>query len=231
MQAVILAAGRGVRMGSLTSETPKPLLIVAGKTLLEHKLDVLPPIVDEVVIVIGYLGEKIRERLGKRYGRLPIRYVQDKQLGGTAKALAAAKGVLGERFLVLMGDDLYSAKDLEIMTTHNFAIGAFRQTGVCRPAAAIYLNEDQSVKDIVESVSDTSPRLVNTGVYALQREFLEEEPVLIPGRGEYGLPQTLVKTARRFSLKVVPFEFWFPITVPEDLKAAERIFLGKESMR
>ena len=66
-KAVILAAGKGTRCVPLTLTRPKVLLKVANKTLLEHNLDQLVGIVNEVIIVIGYLGEKIKEGMWKRY--------------------------------------------------------------------------------------------------------------------------------------------------------------------
>ena len=59
MQAVILAAGRGVRMGKLTENTPKPMLSLFGKPMLEWKLEMLPRVIDEVIFVIGYYGSQI----------------------------------------------------------------------------------------------------------------------------------------------------------------------------
>ena len=75
MQVVILAAGRGTRMGGLTERVPKSLLEVAGKTLLEHKFDILPDDVDEIIIVVGYLGDKIREWYGDGYHSKRIQYL------------------------------------------------------------------------------------------------------------------------------------------------------------
>jgi len=60
MQAIILAAGRGTRMGELTNDLPKPLLKISGRPILEYTLANLPREIDEVILVIGYHGHKIK---------------------------------------------------------------------------------------------------------------------------------------------------------------------------
>ena len=67
MQVVILAAGHGTRMEELTTRVPKPMLDVAGKPLLEYKLEALPDEIDEIVIVTGYLGDFIKRHFGSSY--------------------------------------------------------------------------------------------------------------------------------------------------------------------
>ena len=63
MKAVIMAGGKGTRIASITNdEIPKPMLTVGGKTILEHQIECLKKSgVDEVIIVTGHLGEKIRD--------------------------------------------------------------------------------------------------------------------------------------------------------------------------
>ena len=82
MKAVILAAGRGKRMGRLTNTKPKPLLRVGGKTFLDHIFDALPPVVESVVVVVGYKGNLIRAYLGKHYKGKKVFYVKQKKVGG-----------------------------------------------------------------------------------------------------------------------------------------------------
>src|SRR3989344_5542702 len=100
MQCVILAAGRGKRMGSLTDGAPKALLEVSNKTLIEHKLDALPEQIDEVIIVVGYMGSAIQKYLGGFYNDKRIFYVEQEKSNATAGAFSGARSVLPAFFFV-----------------------------------------------------------------------------------------------------------------------------------
>jgi len=107
MQAVILAAGEGIRLRPLTLDKPKPLVKIDGKTLLEHNLDQLIGLIDEVILIIGYKGDMIKEYIGSEYQSMKIKYIEQKEQLGTGHALMQAKKLIKGKFLVLMSDDLY----------------------------------------------------------------------------------------------------------------------------
>ena len=65
MKAVILAAGEGVRMRPLTNNCPKPMIKILGKPILHHIIDALPDEVNEIILVVGYLGDQIENYFGK----------------------------------------------------------------------------------------------------------------------------------------------------------------------
>ena len=121
-QAVILAAGKGTRLQPLTLTKPKVLLKVAGKTLLQHNLEQLEGLADEVIVVVGYLGQQIRDALGQRFGKLRLRYVEQRVQDGSGGALLACRGLLHGRFLVFNGDDLYSKEDIRRCLRHPQAV-------------------------------------------------------------------------------------------------------------
>ena len=103
----ILAGGLGTRLGERVRDTPKPLIEVAGQPFLLHQLALLRAYgAQRVVLCVGYLGERIEERLGDAGALgLELRYRYDPPaLAGTAGAVRAALDDLGERFLVLYGD-------------------------------------------------------------------------------------------------------------------------------
>src|SRR3989338_8245127 len=112
MQAVILAAGKSTRTYPLTITRPKPLLKVANKTLLEHNLDSLNDLVSEVIIIVGYKKKMIMDYIGQKYKNLNIRYVEQKEQLGTANAISVVQPYIKNKFLLLMGDDIYSRKDI-----------------------------------------------------------------------------------------------------------------------
>ena len=83
MQAVLLVAGKSTRTYPLTITKPKPLLKVANKTIIEHNLEQLQDLVNEVIIVVGFKKEMIKEKIGNRFGNLKIKYVEQKKQKGT----------------------------------------------------------------------------------------------------------------------------------------------------
>ena len=102
----ILAGGRGRRLGPRVNDVPKPLLEVGGEPFLLHQLKLLARHgAGQVVLCVGYLGERIRERIGSRRFGLRIEYSFDAPgLDGTLGAIRRAQHLLGDRFLVLYGD-------------------------------------------------------------------------------------------------------------------------------
>lgn len=222
MQAVILAAGKGTRMKALTEETPKPLLPYQGKSLLEWKIERLPDCIDEVIIVIGYLGEKIQEKLGDSQSGKKITYVWDKDLGGTAGSLWKAKDVLRDNFLVMMGDDIYSPESLTRATNLPWSITA-RKIPRHQDTDRIELDSRGNPIGFL-----LAPEYRNkypddgfgvTGLWSLTSEIFNFPLVQIPTKpNEYGLTHTIFAALPHIPLKLLETDTWDQITAPEDLK-------------
>lgn len=227
MQSVILAAGRGKRMKALTENLPKPLLTVLGNNLIEHKIDILPREIGEVIIVTGYMGDKIRKHFGGSFKGKKISYVEQTELLGTMMALKQAEDLLKGRFMVMMGDDIYSKEDVATCLKHPWAVLVKKMTEKGR-GAHVMVDGKKHITDIVEGAKLEPGMLNNAGLYVLQPDIFKYPLVQIPS-GEFGLPQTLAKAAKDFNIKVVESKSWHQITTPEDLKSAEKALVSKKS--
>lgn len=221
MQAVILAAGRGKRMKGLTKGTSKVMLKVGGKPILEHKLDSLPRVIDEVVLIIGYQGDEIIRYFKRFFGGRRIVYVLQTVPSGTGGAIHLAKSVLHDKFLVMMGDDLYHKRDLARMVKHDLAVLGHEVEDVSR-FGVIQKNNRGNMTDIIEKPKRSKENLANTGAYVLNKKFFDYDLVSV-GNGEFGLPQTLAKMTGGHKVKVEKATMWHPIGTPEDLEAAEKV--------
>src|SRR5262249_30223545 len=117
MDAVILAAGLGTRLRPHTLQTPKPLLPIQGRPILDWSLAALPPTVHRVVVVVHYLADQVESYLrSQKHVRDWTTIIQDKPQG-TGDALRQCRHQLGsEHFLVVNGDDLYGAADLAALS-------------------------------------------------------------------------------------------------------------------
>lgn len=221
MQAVILAAGRGLRMGKLTKKTPKPMLEIKGKPILAYSIECLPIEIDEVILVVGYLKEKIHKFFGDEYDGRKIRYVVQDKLNGTGGAIHIAKDLLKNKFLVLVGDDLYMKKDIDKMIENEIAVLTYEVNDPER-FGIIETDNKNRVIDIIEKPKIEGPAMANVGMYVLNKDFFNY-PLFDLGNGEYGLPQTLIKMNDKYDIKFVQASNWFPIGKPEDYERANEL--------
>jgi NDP-sugar pyrophosphorylase family protein len=212
MKAVILAAGHGTRMKHLTDATPKPLLLYEGKPLIEHKLEALPEKVTKVVIVVGYLGEQIKNYFGNEWNTKKIQYVEQSERLGTAHALYLAKDLLDRPFLVLMGDDIYGKDDLELLSNQEdwaILVEAASDNG---ENGRVMMEEETSFKNFLY----TGACMLTPEIFKLAMIPIAHE---VSGAvKEFGLPQTLAQAATTRPIKIYHSIFWKRITAPEDLK-------------
>ncbi len=99
-------------MQPLTETTPKPLLKICGKTILEHNIEPIIEFFDEIYMVVKYKQEKFFEHFGKEYKGKPIRYIEQVDMPGTGAAVLSLERYVHGPFVVVSGDDLYDPKDI-----------------------------------------------------------------------------------------------------------------------
>src|SRR4051812_8973307 len=118
MDAIILAAGLGTRLRPHTEKTPKPLLPIRGRPILDWALGALPPAVDRVLVVVHYLAEQMESYLARQSHFRDWEAVRQEVPRGTGDALRSCRDRLrGGSFLVLNGDALYGAAALARLAT------------------------------------------------------------------------------------------------------------------
>src|SRR5262245_13439844 len=105
MDAIVLAAGLGQRLRPYTEKTPKPLLPVQGKPLLDWILAALPPVVNRTIVVVNHLADQIEQYLITQTHQKQWLTVRQTTPRGTGDALRSCREIIrSDRFLVLNGD-------------------------------------------------------------------------------------------------------------------------------
>jgi NDP-sugar pyrophosphorylase family protein len=237
--AVVLAAGRGTRMGGLTAATPKPLLTVAGRSIIEHIIAAIAVAdIRRIAIVTGYLGEQIEAALGggERLG-VEIRYVRQERAEGTARALLLAEQFIADRpFLLSWGDVLVERQTYRELIAHFGAspcdvLLAVNEVDDPWRGAAVYADCNWRVTRIEEKPArgTSSTRWNNAGILACAPSLLDYARHLAPSeRGEYELPQAVAQMVR--DGRVVRAEpvrgLWCDVGTPADLQWADAQLRG-----
>jgi dTDP-glucose pyrophosphorylase len=246
MKAIILAAGRGTRMGGLTSEMPKPMLRVQGKPILEHIMGGLMDAgVKDFFIVTGFRAEVIEEYFGdgRKWGA-KIQYGRQVSQDGTGKAPEVAKSFADTDFILTYGDILVYPQTYKDML-RRYAEGNFSGLITCKASedvtkGAILLFDNQfCLRRIIEKPSpaqldqlrregelaEGSNGWYNSGVYIFKPllfDFtakLEKSP-----RGEYELTDAIaamVAAGHRLAGLEIQGR-WVDVRDPEVLASLEK---------
>jgi bifunctional UDP-N-acetylglucosamine pyrophosphorylase/glucosamine-1-phosphate N-acetyltransferase len=220
MDAIILAAGLGTRLRPHTLTTPKPLLPVQGRPLLDWTLGALPPSVDRILVVVNYLAEQIEDYLRRQTHVAAWEAVRQAVPRGTGDAARACRGLLrSDSVLVLNGDDLYGAADLARLAQCPAGLLVHPVNDPRRWGIA-FVKPEGSLDRLEEKPDIEGRHLANTGAYVFPRTVFDTE-LPLSARGEYEITDYVTRLARQQRVDVVSTNFWLPIGTVETWQAAQ----------
>ncbi|MCL7383798.1 MAG: nucleotidyltransferase family protein [Thaumarchaeota archaeon] len=221
---VILAGGLGKRLRPLTENTPKVLLPVAGKPILEWQILWLRHYgFYDIILCVGYLWQRIREVIGdgSRYN-VKVAYVVESEPLGTGGALMNAKKELEDtdKFIVINGDILTNLDLVEFSRYIDDNVGAIALVPLPSTFGIVDFDKNTlKIKSFIEK-----PRIrdywINAGVYIFRNEIFD----YLSERGDIERT-TFPKLASELKLKaaIFPDAFWISIDSHKDLEEASKM--------
>ena len=231
MDAVVLAAGEGTRLRPLTEDKPKGMVEVDGQPILTHCFDQLVELgVDELIVVVGYLKERIIDHYGDEYEGVPITYTHQREQKGLAHALLSVEEHIDDDFMLMLGDNIFQAnlEDVVRRQREDRADAAFLVEEVPWEEASRYgvcdTNKYGEITDVIEKPDDPPSNLVMTGFYTFTSEIFHACHLVQPSnRGEYEISEAidlLIRSGR--TIDALELEGWrMDIGYPEDRDEAE----------
>jgi glucose-1-phosphate thymidylyltransferase len=179
MKAVIPLAGRGTRLRPHTLTTPKPLVKVAGRPVMSYILDDLEKLgIEEVVFVVGYLGDVVRAYVADAHPKLKAHYVVQEVQDGTAGAVKLAEPWADDELLILFVDTLFDADLTRVRHLDPSWAGIIwaKEVEDYQRFGVVVTDADGAMTRIVEKPSTPVSKLANIGLY-----YIRDTPLLFRG--------------------------------------------------
>jgi dTDP-glucose pyrophosphorylase len=218
---VLMAGGLGARLRPLTNHTPKPMLLIGGKPILETVINRFRKQgFSKFVIALNYKGDIIRKYFGNGLTMgVDISYLEENQRLGTAGALGLLKKAPNESFFV-MNADILTLVNFESLMDFHIRNGAdatmcIREYGMEVPYGVVRLNKDTIVSIEEKPIQQF---YVNAGIYVLTPETLNLIPKGLPLDMTGLFEQAVEKGMNTLSFPIR--EFWMDIGKPEDYERA-----------
>lgn len=228
---VILSAGLGSRIKPLSFDTPKPLLPICNKPIMQYQIEAMASIgIEEVVIVVGYLKEKIMDYFGDGSRlNVKLRYIEQEKALGIAHAVGQLEGHIEGPFLLFLGDIFTIHRDLnEIVETFYRKKSAIvlvvkreRNPEFIKRNFAIQMARNGVVKRVIEKPRYTINDLKGCGIYLFDLPIFDaiRRTPRTALRDEYEITnsiQILIEDGYKVHISDV-VEWDMNVTVPEDL--------------
>ena len=240
MQAVILSAGIGARLSTEKSSLPKGLLEIGGKPLLEYSLEALIQNgIKDVILVVGFQHEKIKNRFGSRYRGLKIDYVFNEKYAnsGSMYSFAMVQDVIEDEILLLESDLLYEPRALNILLNVDYK-NCILVTALSSSGDEVYIctNQMQEITALGKKIPHKHKK--NTigelgGLSRFEGNFLDlvfkkSQKDIVDGKLNYHYEECVFETSKStepVSVVFVDDLVWFEIDTEKDLKKArEQIY-------
>ncbi len=218
---VIMAGGMGKRLGKITNDCPKPMLLVNNKPIIEHIIDRLRSYgFSKYYVTVNYLKEKIKSYLGNGNKKgIDIQYIEEEQFLGTAGSLSLIELDTNLPIIVLNGDVLSMVDFDELLhyfeISKTFGTVCARKHSINIPYGVIQADKNEVAK-ILEKPDHSC--YVNAGIYVFNpafKNFLE--------KGVYCDMPTLINelVKKKYKINYFPIhEYWVDIGIPETLVKA-----------
>lgn len=234
MKIVIPMAGYGTRLRPHTWSKPKPLITVAGKPVLGHVLDMFQtiPDIDEVVFIVGYLGDQVKTYVQETYPHLHARYIiQEEMLGQSHAIWLAREGLRGPMLMVFV--DTLIETDLSFLIDEGAeAVAWVKEVPDPRRFGVAKIGKDNQVQRLIEKPSDMSINLALVGFYyfkhaetlieAIEHQMAQKNHL----KGEYYLADAInIMLEKELRMRVEMVDAWQDCGKPEALLETNRYLL------
>ncbi|MBI5401590.1 phosphocholine cytidylyltransferase family protein [Candidatus Wolfebacteria bacterium] len=241
--AVICAAGQGKRLGSLAADIPKTLLKVGEKTILEYLLDNFSDCgLLDVIIVVGYKGDKIEQKIGNKYKNCSITYIYNKdyEITDNFYSLYLAKEKISRGMIFFNADVIFNKSILnEIISDryeNSLAVVSVDSPGAVKNPVRIKTDERGRLGDIGHDIGEQNRQMV-FGIYKLSAEATAEYFKLAGDffknghcKGGFWFPLKQMVSTTDFHLVHVDDTKWVSMNNPEEYENAVNLvgsILGK----
>jgi len=229
MKAIILAAGRWTRLRPITNTNPKPLIKIAWKSILEHNLDIIYKKVDEVIIVVKYLKEKIIDEIWDNYRWTKISYITQWDEKWTGAAIKWLNFDLDT--IIMNWDSIFHKDDINALLDINWYWVLVQKVKSPEKYWIFKVDENNNISNIVEKPSNFIWILANLWVYKFNSKIFEYvNNIELSTRGEYEITDAINLFVKAFPFKAIEINHSFiDIWYPWDIITANKYFLDKFS--
>ena len=238
MKVIIPLAGKGTRLRPHTHVTPKPMLKIAGKPVMDYVLDDLAKLgnVDQVIYITGHLKEKVEKHARDTY-KFPAVFIEQEVQDGTAGAVNIARKFIDQPVLIVFVDTIFDA-DLSVVNSVD-ADGIIwtKEVDDYQRFGVVVTDKDGNMTQIVEKPSTPISKRANIGLYYIRNWKLLFEGIdwtlkQPKNKGEYYLTDAFqYMIDKGAKLKVVDVEGWYDAGKLDTLLETNKIVLQKGAAR